>query len=101
MNNLEEAAANRETFSIVVYHVMDAKGTHRFLSMDALSVDDLGGAEAVEAMLARQFKSVELLGSATVATSPDNPAHWEPLDRPDEINPLWERLMRAKSARRY
>jgi hypothetical protein len=92
MNNLKQAAVTPKTFGVAVYHVIDVEGTHRFL---ALPVDDLGGAEAVAAMLASQWKKVELLGTATVATSPDNPARWELVDRPDEENLLSQRLARA------
>jgi len=94
MNNLEKEAANRKILSIVVYRVIDAQGTSTFLSVDALSVDALGGADAVKAMFAKQCKSAELMGAGAIAASAENPARWEPLDEGGK-NPLWERLMHA------
>jgi hypothetical protein len=52
-----------ETFLVMVYHVTDANGGHRFLTMNSFAVDALGGTDRFEAMLAKQYKTFELLGT--------------------------------------
>jgi hypothetical protein len=59
----------RRPFYVLFYHVVDARGTHHFLTMNSLATDMMGGRDAFEARLAQQFKSYELLGSAPVSVS--------------------------------
>jgi hypothetical protein len=73
-------AGGRRTVTVMVYHVTDAGGAHRFLSMNSLSAGLRGGTDAFEAMLASQYTTVELLGATPVAVSEGDPPQCEMLD---------------------
>jgi len=72
--------ANRTIlYDVMVYHVMDG-GRHRFLTMNSLSAKNLGGTDAFEDMLARQYNAFEWLGSTPMAGSEENPEEVTYLD---------------------
>jgi len=61
----------RRPFHVLIYHVVDARGMHHFLTTNSLDTDMMGGRDAFEARLAQQFKSYELLGSTPVSVFED------------------------------
>ena len=71
---------NNRVFAVSVYHVTDAQGVHRFLSMNSLAVGFLGGIGEFEGILATQFRTFELLGTTSVAISVENPLEVQILD---------------------
>lgn len=60
-----------EPFALMVYHVTDAHGRHRFLTMNSFAIESLGGTDAFEEILATQFQTFELLGTTFVTVSKD------------------------------
>jgi hypothetical protein len=54
---------------VSVYHVEDDIGWHRFLTINDFAMEQLGGKEEFEeGVLAEQFRSYELLGTAKVVS---------------------------------
>lgn len=58
-----------QPYQVMFYHVLDSKGRHRFLTMNSLTADWMGGKNVFEARLGEQFKSYELLGTMDAITS--------------------------------
>ena len=63
-----------EPFAVMLYHVTDTHGRHRFLTMNSFAIEHLGGIDAFEGILARQFQTSELLGTTAVAVAKEDPA---------------------------
>ena len=62
-----------KAFDIMVYHVIDKNGTHRFLTMNSLDAWFSEGREGFERVLAKQYKTFELVGSTPIIVSSDDP----------------------------
>ena len=58
---------------VSIYHVTDAGGMHKFLTINSLRVEALGGTGVFEQILARQYETFELLGTTPVVSPEDDP----------------------------
>src|ERR1039458_7857283 len=82
-NNMQDKEQGNvgKAFTIMVYHDTDAHGTHKFLTMNSLYTDSIGGREAFEKILAQQYTTFELFGSTPIVMVSLNPSHAEYPDR--------------------
>lgn len=92
-----EEGNERKVFAFMVYHVTDAQGMHRFLTMNSFSIDAYGGSDVFEGMLAKQFKTFELLGTTPMLNSEENPYEFTSLD-PQGAQDLGNRIKKAMAA---
>jgi hypothetical protein len=84
-------------FDIMVYHVTDKNGRHRFLTMNSLSPWFREGREGFERVLGRQFQTFELVGSTPIiVTSVDPPkAQFPDPESRDRLDDRVRALMNA------
>jgi hypothetical protein len=96
MINPKEDAVEKP-FDIIVYHVVDKNGTHRFLTMNSLSPWLSEGREGFERVLAKQYKTFELVGSTPIIVSSDDPpkAQFPDPDGRDRLDDRIRALMNA------
>jgi hypothetical protein len=92
-----ERANGRSVLTVMIYHVTDKHGRHRFLTMNDQAANKIGGVESFEGILASQFQTVELLGTNPVAIDEKNPSEVLLLD-PDGAAQLRNRIKRMMAA---
>ena len=80
-----------KSFDIMVYHVTDRYGTHRFLTMNSLSCWFSEGRDGFERVLARQYPTFEWVGSTPMNVTMTDPPKYRFLD-PDGKEQLWDRI---------
>ena len=89
--------AGEKPFDIIVYHVVDKNGMHRFLTMNSLSPWLSEGREGFERVLAKQYKTFELVGSTPIIVSSVDPSKCQFPD-PDGRDRLDDRIRALMNA---
>jgi len=92
----QEQDNGRNVWTVMLYHVTDAQGMHKFVTMNSDSIERWGGRKGFEEILARQYKTFELFETSRVAYS-GTPGQYEILD-PEGAEEGNKRLYEAMAA---